>query len=425
MPKAKQPARFYYGWTIAVTLAITETISWGIIYYAFTVFITPMERDLGWSRSELTGGFSLALLVTGVLAFPVGTWIDRHGARGLMTIGSILASLLVIAWSQVTDLRMFYLIWAGLGVCSAAILYEPAFTVMATWFVRRRSTALAVITFAAGLASTIFIPLSDALLNAFGWRQAILILGIVLAVTTIPLHALMLRRHPDDLGLLPDGDLKQPDQEYVSSRSGFSLADAVHSRFFWMLILTFGLTSFAGAAIRVHFIPFLIGSGINASTAALASGSIGIMQVLGRLIFAPTSTRVRTRVILSSIFALQATAMFALLTGASLGAVGVFVVIFGAAQGAQTLARASIIAELFGASHYGRISSVMSLFLTAANTAAPVSAAALYEHFGTYQPVLLLTILLAMTATVLIVWAKPDLQKRPLTQTQELQHGHI
>lgn len=425
MSTTKPSARFYYGWSIAVTLAITETISWGIIYYAFTVFITPMERDLGWSRSELTGGFSLALLVAGVLAFPVGAWIDRHGARLLMTLGSILASVLIVAWSQVTDLRLFYLIWAGLGVCAAAVLYEPAFTVMATWFVRRRSTALAIITFAAGLASTIFIPLSDALLNAFGWRQAILILGIILGVTTIPLHALMLRRHPDDLGLLPDGDFKQPDKEYVPSTSVFSLTDALHSRFFWMLILTFGLTSFAAAAIRVHFIPFLIGSGINASTAALASGSIGIMQVLGRLIFAPTSTRVRTQVILSSIFALQAAAMFALLTGSSLGAVVIFVVIFGASQGAQTLARASIIAELFGSSHYGRISSVMSIFLTVAGTAAPVSAAALYEHFGSYQPVLLLTIVLAVSATVIIVWAKPDLQKRSLTPTQELQHGHI
>src|SRR5260221_10732385 len=85
----------YYGWYIAVTLAVTETISWGIIYHSFSVFLTPMQATLGWTRSELTGGFSLSLLVAGAMAFPVGAWIDKHGPRLLMTIGSIAASILV------------------------------------------------------------------------------------------------------------------------------------------------------------------------------------------------------------------------------------------------------------------------------------------------------------------------------------------
>src|SRR5438105_286236 len=99
----------YYGWYIAVTLAVTETISWGIVYYSFSVFLTPMQADLKWSRAEITGGFSLALLVMGAMAFPVGAWVDRHGPRLLMTAGSITASLLVLAWSQVTNQTLFYL----------------------------------------------------------------------------------------------------------------------------------------------------------------------------------------------------------------------------------------------------------------------------------------------------------------------------
>src|SRR5688500_11048150 len=104
-------------------LAVTDTISWWIVYYSFTVFIAPMERELGWSRAELSGGFSLALLVMGVMAYPVGGWVDKHGARMLMTAGSISAALLVVAWSRVTTLPAFYAIWAGLGVCAATVLY--------------------------------------------------------------------------------------------------------------------------------------------------------------------------------------------------------------------------------------------------------------------------------------------------------------
>jgi MFS family permease len=290
------------------------------------------------------------MLIAGGMAFPVGSWIDRHGARWLMTIGSILASLLVLAWSQVHDLTMFYLVWAGLGVCAAVVLYEPAFAVMAIWFVRRRSTALAIITFAAGLASTIFVPLSDALLQSFGWRQSIVILGILLAVTTIPLHALILRRRPADLGLFPDGE--QNASTIQAAVRNFSLSDALYNRFFWLLTLAFSLAYLASAAIRVHFIPFLIDSGIHASTAALASGAIGLMQVVGRVIFAPLDSRLSGRMLVSGIFAMQGAAMAILFLGSSLWVIGVFVVVFGAAYGAQTLARASIIAELFGSSHY-------------------------------------------------------------------------
>jgi MFS family permease len=405
----KKPRR-YYGWTIAATLAITETISWGIVYYAFTVFITPMEAELGWSRAQLTGGFSIALLVMGGMAFPVGYWIDRHGPRLLMTVGSIAASLLVVAWSQVSDITIFYLIWIGLGLCAAAVLYEPAFAVVAAWFVRRRSTALAVITFAAGLASTIFVPLSDGLLNLFGWRDAILVLGLLLAVTTIPLHGLILRRRPQDMGLLPDGD----DVLVTAARpvpKDLAISEALRSRFFWLMTLAFGLSYLAAQAIRVHFIPFLIDSGIDASTAALASGSIGLMQVAGRVVFAPLDSRVSGRVMVAGIFGLQAAAMFVLLLGPSLLAVGVFIVVFGTSYGAKTLARASIIAELFGTSHYGRISSVMTIFLTVAGTAAPVGAGLLYDRFGNYEPVLWLIVVLALAATSVMAFARPDTQR--------------
>jgi MFS family permease len=412
----KHKSRIYYGWYIAAALAITETISWGIVYYAFTVFLKPMETELGWSRAELTGGFSLALLIAGGMAFPVGTWIDRHGPRGLMTIGSILASLLVVAWSQMNDLTTFYLVWAGLGVCAATIFYEPAFAVMAMWFRRRRSTALAIITFAAGLASTIFVPLSDVLLNHFGWRHAVLILGIVLAVTTIPLHALVLRRRPDDLGLLPDGEPNRKDQQPTGIN--IALTDALRSRFFWLITLAFSLSYLSSAAIRIHFIPFLIDTGIDASTAALASGSIGLMQVAGRLVFAPLDTRFSGRVMVAGVFALQSLAMFILLIGSSPLLIVVFVVVFGASYGAATLARASMIAEQFGVVYYGRISSVMAIFLTLAGTSAPVGAGLVYDHFGSYQPILWIILALAIGATLVsILPSKPVTPQTPADAT--------
>lgn len=398
----------YYGWVIAFTLAITETISWGVIYYAFTVFIKPMETELGWSRAELTGGFSLMMLVMGFMAFPVGVWIDKHGSRLLMTIGSILACALILAWSQVESLTHFYLIWAGLGVCTAAVLYEPAFAVMATWFIRYRGRALAIITFAAGLASTIFLPLSDALLKAVGWRDAVLILGIFLGITTIPPHLILLRRRPADLGLLPDGEPNAIEDVARPIPLSRSLSEALHSRFFWLLTLAFSISILASSALRVHLIPLLTDSGIDATSAAFVSGAIGLMQVIGRIIFAPLEARYSARVMVAGVFMLQAVSMAVLLLGSSAFVIGLFLITFGASYGAKTLARAAVIGELFGASSYGRISSVMAIFITFAGTAAPVGAGLLYDYTGSYQVMLWGVVILAFVSAIVIALSRPD-----------------
>jgi predicted MFS family arabinose efflux permease len=301
----------------------------------------------------------------------------------------------------------FYLVWAGLGICSAAVLYEPAFAVVAIWFVRRRSQALALVTLAAGLASTIFIPLSDTLRQMYGWRDTLVILALFLAVTTIPLHAFVLRRRPGDLGLLPDGGVRS---DLVPTRpSGpATLNDILRSRTFWLLVAGFSLSNLAADAIRVHFIPFLVDTGIEAGTAAWASGSIGVMQVIGRVFFAPLDTRLSNRAMLAGIFGLQALALPLLLLGSSVGLVSLFIAVFGAVYGARTLARASTLACRYGPSFYGRISSVMAVFLTLARTAAPVGAGLLYDHFGSYQPVLWGAVAISLISFGIALLVRPE-----------------
>src|SRR5712691_3730937 len=101
-----------------------------------------MEADLGWSRVEITGAFSVGMGVAALAAIPVGRWLDRHGARALMTAGSCIGVLLVLAWAGSNSLLVFYLIWAAIGLVMAALLYEPAFAVVAVWFDRKRARAL-------------------------------------------------------------------------------------------------------------------------------------------------------------------------------------------------------------------------------------------------------------------------------------------
>jgi MFS family permease len=185
------------GWLLVATLAVTETTSYGVLAYAFGVFLVPMHQDLGWSPTALTGAYSLAVIVSGVAALPVGRWLDRHGVRGLMTAGSAAATVLVLAWAQVTDLTAFYGIWVGIGVVMAAVLYEPAFAVIATWFrdSAERTRALLALTVVGGFASVIFVPLAGWLVEARGWRDALVVLAAMFQEEV----GKVIKRHPTPL----------------------------------------------------------------------------------------------------------------------------------------------------------------------------------------------------------------------------------
>ncbi len=393
--------RMYYGWWIALALAVTETISWGILYYSFSVFITPMEAEFGWSRPETTTALSLALLVAGGMAVPVGYWLDKYGGRALMTVGSILAVFLVVAWANVDDLLTLYLVWMGIGVTMSTVLYEPAFVVIAKWFEARRATALMLITFAAGFASTIFLPLTNTLLTQLGWRDAILVLAVILGVGTVPLHALILRHQPQNLGLEPDGISSQirgtPLQRSVPA------AQALQSRLFWWLSAGFSLATLAAMAIRIHFIPFLLEAGYSAGFAAAATGLIGAMQVMGRVLFGPLNSCIPTHHTAAILLFLQVVAMVILIMADSSGMILLFVVVMGATNGATTLARPVLLAEEFGPAEYGRISSVMAIFMTLALTIGPVGGGMIYDWWGGYDALLWIALVLSGFSMVAVL----------------------
>ncbi|HEX6292829.1 MAG TPA: MFS transporter [Herpetosiphonaceae bacterium] len=382
--------RLYYGWVLLGAVSVTEVISWGILYYAFTVFIAPMQADLGWSREALTGAYSLALLCSGLAAVPVGRWLDRHGPRALMTAGSCLGSLLLVAWSQVTTLWSFYLIMAGIGLVMATNLYEPAFALIATWFRRRRGRALTILTFFGAWASFVFIPLSAQLVLRYGWRAALLILAIILAGITIPLHALALRRSPEDLGLRPDGGAADESVPVVSEPpdAQVPLRAALHEADFWWFTAAFAVSTFATVALTVHLIPYLTEQGVSAASAASVAGLFGLMSVAGRLIIGPLGDRYPRQVVTAGLMGMQALGVVVLVLSPTTPGAVVSIALFGAGSGTLTIMRAALLAERYGSAHYGSINGAMSFWLTMARTLAPISAALLAGHFGGYRRLL-------------------------------------
>jgi hypothetical protein len=145
--------------SIVAALAVTQTVGYGCLYYSFAVFLAPIAADLGDDRTAVTGAFTIAVLTAAALAVPVGRWLDRHGARGLMKVGSVAGTLLLVALAHVHSLIALYLGWAGIGAVGATVFYEAAFATVIAWTpALRRNTALLAVTLVAGFASSIFLP---------------------------------------------------------------------------------------------------------------------------------------------------------------------------------------------------------------------------------------------------------------------------
>jgi predicted MFS family arabinose efflux permease len=355
--------------TVVWALAITQTVGYGVLYYAFAVVLTPVAADLQTSATAITGALTLAVIVSAVCAVPVGRWLDRHGGHAMMTTGSILGTLAVAGWSQVHTVTQLYVIFAMIGVASAMVLYEAAFAVLVAILDAAKSAkAILTVTVVAGFASSVFIPLTGYLTDAYGWRTAVLALAGILAAATVPLHALALR----------------PTRESAtSSTTDVAVHAAVHDGGFWLITAGFVLHAAALAAVAVHLVTYLVTLGHPASVAALITGLLGILSVTGRLITAGLTRWLPITVVTAAVFGLQGMAVAGLLlTGRSLFGAVACVVMFGLGFGVATIARPSVLVHRYGRAGYAIIAGHLATPTTLGRAGAPLVAASVAVATG-------------------------------------------
>lgn len=377
------PLGVFPGWRMVWVLAVTETISYAALFYCFAVMVVPMRAELQASTAEISGALSLAIAVSGLAAPLVGRLVDRHGARWVMTVGSLLAGAGVLAWSQARTVPQLYAAFVVVGLASALVLYEPAFAVINTWFRSRRHTALLAVTVVAGFSSTIFLPLSQVLVDNLGWRGALGILAALVASCAVP-HALVLRRAPADLGLVPDGILAEPGAAAPAPTGHLQGPVSRSAAVGWLMLANIGQTV-AVTVVAVHLVAYLRDAGMPAVAAATAAGSLGVMSVTGRLAFTCAATRLGPARVAAIMLTGQAVGVLALFAVPGTGRFVLFVILFGAGFGVMTIARAALLGQYVPPGRFATISGRLVLVATAGRVGAPVAAGALISTAG-YVP---------------------------------------
>lgn len=381
-------------------LAATTTVGYGALFYAYGVLLLPMQHDLGWSRSFLSGAFSAGLVVAALLTVPVGRWLDRHEPRALFLLAAAAATALVVGWSRARTSTVFLLAWLGIGACQAVLFYDAAFTVLTKRFHGwARNRAITSVTLVAGLASTIFGPLTAFLEHSLGWRDAVAVLALIVGVVTLPAFVFGLgRRGAADVEPPPRAEVEPEPEPEVPGPESAHPRQAVHSRPFWLLTVAYLLSAVTTYAVAVHLVPYLRGRGLSTGAAASVLGAVGLVQVLGRGAFLRFSAGRRSVDVASWVLAAKALGLSLLLLVPGWGGAVLLVLVYGSANGAATLTRATTVAELYGPQHYGTIAGVIAAVSAMGGAVAPFLFAAAADLAGADGPVLGALVALSVVA---------------------------
>lgn len=356
-----------------IVLSLTQILTWGILIYPPVLTMPHLTATHGWSLTFGMAGFSLALVVSGILSPIVGGLIDRHGGNAVMASGAV-AGAVGLAMLSIADQRATYLAsWLLIGASMSATLYDPAFATLTRIFGATARRQITFVTFAGGFASTVGWPATHLLLAHVGWRGTYLTFAAVFALIVAPLHALALPRAVARI-VLPA--IEQP---AVVSLPPMRPA----GRPFILLAAAFSLYSFILSGVTSNLLAMLGRGGIDAGAVVTIGALFGPAQVASRLTDFLMAGRTHplwvARVAVAVVVSAFATLAF---VGISIPVAAMFAVAFGAANGVMTIARGTLPLLMFGPLGYGRVIGRIARPALFVQAMAPFVVATAVEHLS-------------------------------------------
>lgn len=383
-------------------LAIAQTLIWACIYYSFPALLLHWEASLGWSRADLTGAVTLAIFMSAFCSPLYGRLIDSGKGPQMMTAASVLGGLCMMSLALVTELWQFYSLWAVTGMCMAGSLYEPCFALITRARGAEAKRSIIFVTLVAGFAGTVSFPVAHGLVQAFGWRSAVLCFGITAILVVAPL-----------MWLGASAVEKAGTHRHVGNmQPALAERSFLYSPVFWFLAVGFGLVAVVQGVTLHHLLPILSERDMHPDVAVMAISFIGPMQVAGRLTMIAAERRVSIHGIAIACFILICLSIVMLNSaGVTPGLVIAFVILYGGAYGVVSIIRPVIARNLLGERQFGAKSGGLALIYLAGSASAPFLGALVWSRGG-YSLVLPGLIGLALTGLLLYVLAHRLVEKK-------------
>jgi predicted MFS family arabinose efflux permease len=386
---------------LAPILGLGQVCGWGTLYYSFPLIAIEMHQELGWSKSLLFGGATAGLLAAALVAYPVGVAIDRGWGKWVMSLSALLACFIMFWWASTSSVSVFYVVCIVLGALQAALLYEPAFAVLARHVGAASSRAgITHITLWGGFASTVFIPFTTFFIESWGWRIALVALGLVNALVFVMYQ----------WAIQPKEDLEhtdhQGDKQAKIALNRETVRIFIKRPLFWLITTSLALYALVFSAFTYHMYPLLEAKHLSLREVVWAIALIGPAQVLGRFVVSRYAEHLSMRA-LGSIMMVAFPLAFAALLPASptwLLVATVFIA-YGISNGILTIVRSFVVPEMLTPNAYGALNGVLIIPATLGRALAPLLAASLWAVEQSYQPVLWALILGSIAMALTFWWA--------------------
>ena len=348
----------FYGWWIVLACFVISLYVSGIIFFGFTAFFEPIVKEFGWSYTQVSFATSLRGMEMGIFAPFLGFLVDRWGSRILMFLGVITVGLGLILLSFTQSLSMFYVSFILLSFGAGGATSIVTMTVVANWFDKNSGKAFGVMASGFG-ASGLLIPVIVWLIEVYHWRLTLIILGLGMWVLGIPL-CYLIRNHPEEYGLLPDGQSAeealedtQPPEVHMTFQEAFRQKSFIYlnlSEFIRLMIVT---------AVITHVMPYLSSIGISRTTAGMVAAGIPLFSILGRLGFGWLCDIYVKKYIMALNFFLIGLGLLAFAYVQSFWVMILFLLLFPPNFGGLTVLRVAVLRESFGLRSFGRLLGIL------------------------------------------------------------------
>lgn len=409
-------ARPFYGWWIVAAAVVLQALPAGLLQQAYGAYVVLLEREFGWSRTTLSGAFSIVRMEEGLLGPLQGWLLDRLGPRFVMRIGTVIFSLGFFIFARIDSVAGFYGAFMIMAVGASLAGFLSITTAIVNWFDQKRSMAMGIALLGTAVGG-LLVPLVVVGLEAWGWRTMANVSGAVILVVGLS-FVQVIRHRPEQYGLLPDGRLPgaPPSSERdaalpaaTDTPSSFTPRDAMRTRAFWFISLSHTASVLVVSVVMVHFVAYAtttLGYSLGAAAGIVTLQTV--TNLIGRPLGGWAADRTSSRLVTMVAMLAHSVALLMLAFAVAPWMVIAFALLNGLAWGARVPVVVSMRAEYFGSRSFGAIMGLSSLVVTFGGVFAPIAAAWAYDATGSYTASFtILAVLAGLGSLFLLFLPKP------------------
>ena len=397
---------------VAITI-FTMSVVITPIFQGLGAFFVSLERHFGWSRTILSGAFSLSRAEGAILGPIEGYLIDTLGSRMAVLIGLLILGIGFVALSYTDSILWFYIsfliVFAGAGIGG----FMPLIAAINNWFIRKRTTAMAIGMTGINLGG-LLVPLLTFSIVSLGWRSTSLVIGIGALILAIPISS-AIRNRPEEYGSKPDG-IDEHEINEIESESpinldeiDFTVKEALRTKAFWAITAAHGFSAVSAVTISVHIIPALTDIGISLQFSGVIVSIYTVVGVIFQLLGGYAGDKLSKTRLIAFFVTIQALGMFVVATVPNMSGAILFAVLYGAGFGGRIPLLTSIRGEYFGRKNFATIFGVSQVPMNLATMFAPIAAGYIFDVHGSYFiPFLGLSILNMLGAFSILLAQKPS-----------------